>query len=91
MDTHQDTSTLTWFRVRARVRVRARFRVRVRVSGGDYFLRLHTPFSIVWLARWPYSVIVYHKTGRILIRSSLSSQCPDFVTVHGQTALSFFG
>ena len=26
-------------------------RVRVRVNGGDYFLRLHTPFYIVGLAR----------------------------------------
>ena len=26
-------------------------RVRVRVRGGDYFLLLHTPFSIVGLAR----------------------------------------
>ena len=57
---------------------------------GDYFLRLYTPLSIVGLARWSYSVIVNHKTGRILIRSSLSSQSPDFVTVHGQVALSVF-
>ena len=28
-----------------------RVRVRVRVREGDYFLRLHTPFSIVGLAR----------------------------------------
>ena len=35
--------------VRTRVRVRTRARVRTRVSsrGGGYFLRLHTPFSIV--------------------------------------------
>ena len=30
-----------------RVRVRVRVRVWVRVRGGGYFLRLHTPFSIV--------------------------------------------
>ena len=30
-------------------------------------------------------------TGRILIRSSLSSQSPEFVAVHGQAALSVFG
>ena len=30
---------------------RVRVRVRVRVRGGDYFLRLHTPFSIVGLVR----------------------------------------
>ena len=34
--------------VRVRVRERVRGRVRVR---GDYFLRLHTPFSKVGLAR----------------------------------------
>ena len=34
-------------RVRVRVRVRAIARVRARVNGGDYFLRLHTPSSIV--------------------------------------------
>ena len=50
---------------------------------GDYFLRLHTPFSIVGLVRYPYSVIVNHKTGKILIRISLSSQSHDYVTVHG--------
>ena len=37
-------------RVRVRVKVKVRVRVRVRVRGGDYFLRLHTPFSIVGLA-----------------------------------------
>jgi len=37
-------------RVRVRVRVRVSVRVRVRVRG-DYFLRLHTPFSIVGYAR----------------------------------------
>ena len=36
--------------VRVRVRVKLRVNVRVRVRG-DYFLRLHTPFSIVGLAR----------------------------------------
>ena len=38
-------------RLRLRVRNRVRNRVRVRVRGGDYFLRLHTPFSIVGSAR----------------------------------------
>ena len=77
---------------RIRVRVRARVGVEVILGlGGDYFLRLHTPFSIVALERQPYSVIINHKTGRILIRSSLSSQSHDFVTVHGQAALSVFG
>ena len=40
-------------RVSARVSVgvRVRARVRGRVRGGDYFLRLHTLFSIVGLAR----------------------------------------
>ena len=70
--------------------IRVRVRVRVKVSGGGYFLRLHTPFSIVGLARQPYSLIVNHKTGRILIEISPSSQSPDFVTVHGQTVLSVF-
>ena len=44
-----------WVRVEVRVRVRVRAfferRSRVRVRGGDYFLRLHTPFSIVGSAR----------------------------------------
>ena len=39
----------------------------------DYFLRLHTPFSIVDLARQPYLLNGNDKSGRILIRSSLSS------------------
>ena len=55
----------------------------------------HNPFSMVSmveLARWPYSVIGNHKTGRILIRSyNLSFQSPNFVNVHGQAALSVFG
>ena len=81
------------FRVKVRVRVRVRVTVgvMVRVRGLGYFLRLHTPVSIVGLSKNPYSVIVNHKPGRILIRSSLSSQSPDFDTVHGQTALSAFG
>ena len=61
------------------------------VQGCDHFLRLHTPFSTVGLARWPYLDIAKHKTGRILIRSTLSSHSRDFVTVHGQAALSVFG
>ena len=69
-------------RVRDRVRVRVRIRISIRVTGGDYFLRLHTPFSIVGLARQPYSVIVNHKNGRY---SSRSVDTSDFVTVHGQT------
>ena len=47
-------------RGRARVRVRVRVRGRGRVRRGDYFLRLHTPFSMIGLARYPYSVIVNH-------------------------------
>ena len=66
-------------------------RVGVRGGAGDYFLRLYTPFAILGLARQAYSVIVNHETGRILIGSSLSSQSPDFVTMHGQAALSVFG
>ena len=59
-------------------------------EGVDYFLRLHNLFSIVELARQSHSVIANHKTGKILITSSLSSQSPDFVTVHGQATLSVF-
>ena len=70
--------------------VRAMVRVRVMVRGG-YSLRLHTPVIVVGLARQPISVIDNQKTGRILIRSGISSQSPDFVTVHGQAALSGFG
>ena len=66
-------------RVRVRVRVTVRARVRVRITSG-----LHTTFPIEGLARQPYSVMVNHKSGRILIRSSLTSQSLDFVTVHGK-------
>ena len=50
------------------------------------FLLLHTPSSAAGLLRDPYSVIVNHETGTILIESSLCSHSPDFVTVHGQAA-----
>ena len=51
---------------RGTVRVRGRGRVR-----GGYFL-LHIPFSVVGLARWPFSVIVNHndETGRYASRSA---------------------
>ena len=38
-------------RVRVGVRVRVRVRARLGLGLGDYFLRLHTSFSIVGLAR----------------------------------------
>ena len=37
-------------------RVRVRVRVRVRARGGGYFLRLHTPFSIVGVMSQPHSL-----------------------------------
>ena len=37
-------------RVRVRVRIMAMLMVKIE-AGGDYFLRLHTPFCIVRLAR----------------------------------------
>ena len=40
----------TWGRVRSRVRINTN-EVDVGVGVGGYFLRLHTPFSIVELAR----------------------------------------
>ena len=58
--------------------VRAMVRVRRRDRGGEYFLRLHTPFSIVGLARWPYSTIRlggYSSGAAFLPNPSISSPC----------------
>ena len=52
------------------------------------FLRLCTPFHVAGLGRWPYSVAANHRSGRILIRSRLSSHSLGFVTVHGKGVLS---
>ena len=60
-------------------RVRVRVRVRGRITSYD--------FSIAGSARYPYSVIDNHKSGRILIRSSLASHLIGFVTVYGKGVL----
>ena len=78
-----------WALVRVRVRFSVTVSIRVRVTrGGGYFLRLYTPFPVVG-GQIAYSVIVNHKTGSILIRSSLSSQSPDFMILL-PAALSVF-
>ena len=55
LDQGRTESTLNgglWIRTRFGVGVGVGVRVRVRVQvRGDYFLRPHTPCSIVWLAR----------------------------------------
>ena len=66
MDRDRDSCSYS-FRDRDRDRVRGRGRGGIDIYGG-YFLRLHTLVSVVGLARWLSSVIVNHKTGRILIR-----------------------
>ena len=53
---YRQTNSAQALKETVRVRVRVRGRVRVRVRGGDYFLRLHTPFSIVGVMSQPHSL-----------------------------------
>ena len=91
----QDAEVRVGLRVRVGVGVRVRVTVRVRVGVGSRVRVMvgvgviHTLVSIVGLARKPYSVIVNHTSGRILIRSSISSHSLGYVAVHIQAALPF--